>query len=1162
MVFQTDHFSVFYGVTAADDWYLDYLYTLDGDHIEIEAFTGGKSGLDVTELAVPATAVINGTTYHTILNGPLSLERVDEITGQDHSEYYHPELYSGTHRSYSPWILATALEKLCFEEGVQTTDAGYLFCGNPREDYREDILPNGLAHLKTILGLGPHGLNITQDSVYMMFGGCVSLETVDYVLQPQTTELENLFRGCSSLRDFSFLEGWDTSHVDDLDKVFRETGVEEIDLTGWDVSNVTEMGALFKDCPNLRSVNLSGWDVSHVTDMHEMFDNDYDDNEGRYLSSLTQINISGWDAPLVTDIYEMFSGNPLLTNGSIIGLESFHAPNAENFENMFEGCQHMTEIDLSGIQSTKAESFRYMFSDCSHLQSVDMTGIETGNVTTFYKMFAYCEDLTQIKGSSSWDFSSAESVERMFYDCYALSSVDMTFNFSDSLSTMYRMFRSCEGLEAIDFTGADFSGVTTIKECFKGCENLTTIGGTFNFSSALTDASSFLYHCDVLQEIDLSASDFSSASTGSMLYGTGELMHILTPYKTGSSSISMVNTLYAKNKAYAPYSSIPANLTESLNLVNTTAPITWGIWQDGRLRLNNQSGNYYVGSDRPTKANGTLEIWGYFDDRNEVPKTASDQTKFAWMDHTSSITHAYIDIQTSAEDLSGFICGCGNLTDISVAPTCRITGVTNLSGAFSDNENLQSVQFFEAVSSRSVTNVQGMFQGDASLTEVDFENLYTKNITDASSLFKGCSGIEEITFYSDSMHALTGAQEMFSGCSSLETLNMPGTNFDHIVNAHGMFKDCENLETIDGIEDWEFRYTTDMSQMFYGCESLQEISRFQVSNPLTTAEQLFYNCSSLEQVDFSDQDMDGVTNLSGAFYGCSSLNFLDLHGTTMINIENAEDCFTGCDNLKRIWLPDDIGGEPLMLPMEMLSVCYSDESSPDEVFYNRVIETYGEVDNIMRGFVVTIDRTDYTAVYTGESSSNTRKAHLFAGLGDKELSAYSYHNMDTDGYLLPLPSGYDQMIPNGTVITYDTLCGYGIPEDQKYVEIRANYAYTDLVATIPTRVLAAADSDGSLIFPTNYKIGIRSARTYLIKAEIAYDDAEKNGTLSMSGDAFIGSGLMKVIGLGSDQIKEAPILLSSTARFLPQEVLQETKYCDITYTIYSNEGVRELIETP
>ena len=70
--------------------------------------------------------------------------------------------------------------------------------------------------------------------------------------------------------DFSGIENWDTSHVENMSQMFEGIPYFNEPIGKWDVSHLKNMGSMFAGA---RSFNqpLNDWDVSNVVDMSSMF---------------------------------------------------------------------------------------------------------------------------------------------------------------------------------------------------------------------------------------------------------------------------------------------------------------------------------------------------------------------------------------------------------------------------------------------------------------------------------------------------------------------------------------------------------------------------------------------------------------------------------------------------------------------------------------------------------------------------------------------------------------------------------------------------------------------------------------------------------------------------------------------------------------------------
>ena len=76
---------------------------------------------------------------------------------------------------------------------------------------------------------------------------------------------------------------------------------------------------------------------------------------------------------------------------------------------------------------------------------------------------------------------------------------------------------------------------------------------------------------------------------------------------------------------------------------------------------------------------------------------------------------------------------------------------------------------------------------------------------------------------------ITDISEMFYNCESLITLpDISNWNTNNVTNVSSMFFDCKSLISLPDISNWNTNNITDMSYMFSGCRSL--ISLPNISN--------------------------------------------------------------------------------------------------------------------------------------------------------------------------------------------------------------------------------------------------------------------------------------------------------------------------------------------
>jgi surface protein len=114
--------------------------------------------------------------------------------------------------------------------------------------------------------------------------------------------------------------------------------------------------------------------------------------------------------------------------------------------------------------------------------------------------------------------------------------------------------------------------------------------------------------------------------------------------------------------------------------------------------------------------------------------------------------------------------------------------------------------------------------------------------------------------YSD----ITDMSGMFYGCETL--IEIPLLYTSKVTNMRGMFSNCKSLKTIPHLNTSN---VINMSSMFYRCESLIDIPELNTSK-VTNMYFMFCDCYSLETIPLIDTSK--VTNISGMFYNCYKLN--------------------------------------------------------------------------------------------------------------------------------------------------------------------------------------------------------------------------------------------------------------------------------------------------
>jgi surface protein len=218
------------------------------------------------------------------------------------------------------------------------------------------------------------------------------------------------------------------------------------------------------------------------------------------LKNLTHIwNLSNLRTNDVENMYGMFNGCNALTN---IDLSQFNTEKVTDMESMFAGCEEITSINLSTFNTAKVTLMSGMFRNCVKLTSLNLSMFNTDQITAIAGMFESCEKLTTIIGLNNFNTSNVTSLGNLFYNCYLLSSVDLSSFNTSNVKYMKQMFYNCKGLKSLDLSSFDTENVTDMNYLFYKCYDLKAIivGDGWNTDKVTTATEMFYGNAELVGE--------------------------------------------------------------------------------------------------------------------------------------------------------------------------------------------------------------------------------------------------------------------------------------------------------------------------------------------------------------------------------------------------------------------------------------------------------------------------------------------------------------------------------------------------------------------------------------------------------------------------------------------------------------------------------------
>ncbi|HBK0357258.1 TPA: BspA family leucine-rich repeat surface protein [Listeria monocytogenes] len=309
-----------------------------------------------------------------------------------------------------------------------------------------------------------------------------------------------------SLRMFGNVPSSKPSAWNSYLKSIKHIEIEEATLTGNFLYYFR--GTVF---PVLESVRIEQCNLSGVTSFARAFEGDSVSD-----SPLEKVIIRDNDypeTPSLTDISRMFTLCRKLSELDVSGLNT---SSVTNMYAAFSNTNSLKELDISNFDTSSVTDMSYMFSYCTSLEELDLSTFDTSSVTNMYCMLngLHLKKLDV----SNFDTSSVTNMQLMFYGSYNLEELDVSNFDTSSVTNMQLMFGGCKSLEELDVSTFDTSSVTNMRGVFAECNSLGELDlSTFDTSSATTMQIMF-YDCTSLEELDLSTFDTSSVTNMDMMF--------------------------------------------------------------------------------------------------------------------------------------------------------------------------------------------------------------------------------------------------------------------------------------------------------------------------------------------------------------------------------------------------------------------------------------------------------------------------------------------------------------------------------------------------------------------------------------------------------------------------------------------------------------------
>ena len=614
------------------------------------------------------------------------------------------------------------------------------------------------------------------------------------------------------------------------------------------------------------------------------YDNNRSSRSGTTYSMPTTIDYAEWSNQyLGLDQYTTFVFDA-----------SFKDYTPTRINNLFHGCTMLTTIrGLENINLTNITDLSGLFYQCWALTSVDLSSLDTSKVTDMSDMFYQCKALTNID-LSSLDTSNVTDMSDLFLECRSLTNISLNGLDTSNVTNMSGMFRDCFSLTGINVSDFDTSNVTEMSDMFHGCDNLTSLDLSGFDTSKVTDMSGMFSTCSNLTSIDFSTFDTSNVTKMIAMFQECESLTTL--------DLSLFDTANVENMGWMFYS---CTALKSLNLSSfDTSKVTnmyamfagctslttiycdntWTCDGWSESMFNNCTALVGAVPYDASKTDVTMAnpVDGYF---TYVPEP-EPPVAYA-VSYEGTLTFYYDNLSENRLGTTYFI------------PNDYATPEWYKSGM--DTKYV----FDESFKDYTPTYIYRWFSGNTVLETIEgLEYLNTSAVTDMSELFYDCRALTSLDLTGLDTSNVTNMYGMFSGCKALTSLDLSGLDTSNVTDMAYMFTICSDLTSLD-VSGFDTSNVTSMSSMFDQCSALTslDLSGFDTST-VTDMSYMFNQCSALTSLDLTGFDTSKVTNMYAMFTTCYALTSLDLSGFDTSNVTNMNRMFSSCWELNTIYCDD------------------------------------------------------------------------------------------------------------------------------------------------------------------------------------------------------------------------------------------------------------------
>ena len=538
--------------------------------------------------------------------------------------------------------------------------------------------------------------------------------------------------------------------------------------------------------------------------------------------------------------------NKNLGNGTIVHIvfdKSFRTYTPTSLYSFFENLTNLETITgLEYLNTEKVTDMNRMFYSCKSLTSLDVTHFNTANVTDMNRMFYSCKSLISLD-VTHFNTANVKDMSYMFSLCSSLKSLDVTHFNTANVTNMRSMFSACRSLTSLDVTHFNTANVTDMTNMFWSCTSLKSLDVTHFNTANVTDMNHMFSTCQYLSSLDVTNFNTEKVTNmAGMFYNCSSLTsldvtHFNTANVTNMSFMfyycSSLTTIYASSKF------VTTQVSNSIEMFNYCEKLKGEeVWSTDKATDKTYAkieGGYFCNMVRPwvKYADGTLTFYNSFKDTlgENEYKLNSGTNSPGWAKHIKEITKVVFDTSFA-----------------NAKPTSCYYW-------FYRCEKLRQIEGIKNLNTEMVTNMSAMFAHCPGLSSLDVSSFNTEKVTDMSYMFIYCINLKLLDVTKFNTANVTDMSYMFYNCQNLVSLDVTNFNTENVTSMQNMFGNNFGLSSLD-VTNFNTKNVTNMTEMFQNCIALKTIyvgDKF-VTDKVTDGSDMFLRCDKLKGANALDKN--------------------------------------------------------------------------------------------------------------------------------------------------------------------------------------------------------------------------------------------------------------------------------------------------------------------